>query len=64
VCLLNADGANPSEAIRFVGSYNFYEFAKAEDFDRMLESGRADESRDGNPFFAAFDDALFKGLIR
>lgn len=63
VCLLNEDGANPSEAIRYIGSYNFYEYVRVEDFDRMLKSGRADESMDGNPFFAAFDDAAFKALI-
>jgi hypothetical protein len=63
VCILNEDGTNPSEAIRYIGSYNFYEFVKLDDFDRMLESDRSDESRDGNPFFAAFDEAAFKDLI-
>ena len=63
VGLLNEDGANPSEAICFTGSYNFYELVKVEDFDRMLESDRVDESTDGNPFFAAFDDAALKGLL-
>jgi hypothetical protein len=63
VCLLNEDGTNPSEAVRYVGSYNFYEYARPEDFDRMLESDRTDESMDGNPFFAAFDAAAFRSLL-
>lgn len=63
VCLLNEDGANPSEALSFTGRYNFYEFVELDDFDRMLESDRMDESTDGNPFFAAFDAAGFKSLI-
>lgn len=60
VGLLNRDGKNPNEAIRYIGSYNFYAVTAPDDFGAMLASARVDESVDGNPFFAAFDAALFQ----
>jgi hypothetical protein len=63
VGLLNENGLNPSEALRYIGRFNFFELAVVEDFGRMLASDRLDESKEGNPFFAAFDQALFDELI-
>jgi len=63
VGLLNEDGNNPCEAIRYVGSYNFFEIKAVADVKEMLASKRFGEVDEGNPFFSEFKGDLLRNML-
>ena len=63
VGLLNLDGCNQSEALAYAGRFGFSDIRTLDDVDALLARPADGGIRDGNPFFAAFDEGAFRKLV-